>query len=158
MDVRTQTRRGFSLIELVIVVMILGIIGSIAIPRMSRGAAGAADTALVSDLAVLRNAVDLFAAEHGGTYPVFADMPGALTTYSDVVGTDIGTKSTTRIYGPYLRAIPQLPVGTNKTQSAFVATEGGTTAGWVYDDTTGQVTANLGAGEKDAADVPYNSY
>jgi len=158
MSIRTSNRRAFSLIELVIVVVILGIIGAIAIPRMSRGAAGAADSALVSDLAVLRNAIDLFAAEHGGSYPVFADMPDALTSYSDVIGTDVGVKSTTRIYGPYLRAIPGLPVGTNKTQSAFVATQGGTTAGWVYDDTTGQVTANLPALEADVAGVDYNTY
>lgn len=158
MDVRTRTRRGFSLIELVIVVVILGIIGAIAIPRMSRGAAGAADSALVSDLAVMRNAIDLFAAEHGGTYPVFADMPDALISYSDIIGTDIGVKDSTRIYGPYLRAIPELPVGTNKTQSAFIAIQGGTTAGWVYDDTTGQITANLPVLEIDAANVPYNTY
>jgi len=158
MSIRTSNRRAFSLIELVIVVVILGIIGAIAIPRMSRGAAGAADSALVSDLAVLRNAIDLFAAEHGGSYPVFADMPDALVSYSDVIGTDVGTKSTTRIYGPYLRAIPNLPVGTNKSQSAFVATQGGSAAGWVYDDTTGQVTANLPALEADVAGVDYNTY
>ena len=152
------TNRAFSLIELVIVVVILGIIGAIAIPRMSRGASGASDSALVSDLSVIRSAVDLFAAEHGGTYPAFADMPGALLQYSDVIGTDIGAKSTTRIYGPYLRAVPPLPVGTNKGKTAFIATQGGSTAGWVYDDSTGTVSANLAAGEADAAGVDYNTY
>ena len=71
-----DARRAFSLIELVIVVVIIGIIGAIAIPRMSRGAAGAADSSLVADLAVMRSAIDLYKAEHGG------DLP-KLTTFSD---------------------------------------------------------------------------
>ena len=63
MSVRNHRNRGFSLLELVIVVVIIGIIAAIAIPRMSRGSAGAADAALTGNLAVLRNAIDLFAAE-----------------------------------------------------------------------------------------------
>ena len=51
---RVQSRRAFSLIELVIVVVIIGIIAAIAIPRLSRGSAGAADAALIGDLAVMR--------------------------------------------------------------------------------------------------------
>src|SRR5919112_1210242 len=62
-------RRGFSLIELVIVVVIIGIIAAIAIPRMSRGTAGAADSALSGNLNVLRNAIELYATEHGGKFP-----------------------------------------------------------------------------------------
>ncbi len=54
------SRRAFSLIELVIVVVILGIIGAVAIPRMSRGAEGAAESALVSNLATLRGAIELY--------------------------------------------------------------------------------------------------
>ena len=66
---RNTPRRGFSLIELVIVVVIIGIIAAIAIPRMSRGTAGAADSALGGNLNVLRNAIELFATEHGGKFP-----------------------------------------------------------------------------------------
>src|SRR5215218_7529280 len=62
---RTGVRysRAFSLIELVIVVVIIGIIAAIAIPKMSRGSAGAADSALQGNLAVLRNAIDLYSTE-----------------------------------------------------------------------------------------------
>src|SRR5689334_17062417 len=83
--------KGFSLIELVIVVVIIAIIGAIAIPRMSRGAAGAADSALSGDLATIRSAIDLFATEHGGTYPSVANLETALTQYSDSAGTTFGT-------------------------------------------------------------------
>jgi len=64
---RRPARRGFGLIELVIVVVIIGIIAAIAIPRMSRGSQGAADSALAGNLSVLRNAVDLYQTEASHT-------------------------------------------------------------------------------------------
>src|SRR5438132_5074121 len=78
--------RAFSLIELVIVVVIIGIIAAIAIPRLSRGSAGAADSALSGSLAVLRNAVDLYATEHGGTYPALATFDTQLTQFTESSG------------------------------------------------------------------------
>ncbi|MBO6513505.1 MAG: prepilin-type N-terminal cleavage/methylation domain-containing protein [Phycisphaerales bacterium] len=151
-------RKGFSLIELVIVVVIIGIIGAIAIPRMSRGAAGAADSSLVADLAVLRSAIDLYKAEHGGTLPSFANFEDQLTTYTNDAGTANATKSSTYYLGPYLRELPTLKVGSNKGQSAIVATQGGTTAGWVYNETTGAISANLPNTESDVRGVQYNAY
>ncbi len=65
-------KRAFSLIELVIVVVIIGIVAAIAIPRMSRGSEGAAEAAVVADLAVMRNAIDLFTVEHIGDLPTSA--------------------------------------------------------------------------------------
>ncbi len=150
--------RAFSMIELVIVVVIIGIIGAIAIPRMSRGAAGAADSALVADLAVLRNAIDLYEAEHGGDYPSFAAFEDELTQFTSAAGATSATKDSTHIYGPYLRSIPALKVGTNRGQNGIVATQGGTTAGWVYDEDTGTISANLPGTETDDRGVAYSSY
>ncbi len=153
-----NTRHAFSLIELVIVVVIIGIIGAIGIPRMSRGAAGAADSGLTADLKVMRVAIDLYKAEHGGTYPAFATLEAKLTTYTDEAGTANASKSTTYFLGPYLHEIPTLKVGTNKGNSGFVATQGGTVAGWVYDESTGAISANLPDSEVDARGVQYNAY
>ncbi|GAB4383732.1 MAG: hypothetical protein Kow0022_04330 [Phycisphaerales bacterium] len=149
--------RGFSLIELVVVVVILGIIGAIAIPRMSRGAAGAADSALVADLAVLRNAIALYETEHGGTYPALATFSAQLTQYTDADGNTSATKTGAFIYGPYLRAVPKLKVGSNKGSNAVTGTAGGT-EGWLYNETTGNISANLPNTETDAAGTPYASY
>lgn len=159
MNTQARTRRGaFSLIELVIVVVIIGIIGAIAIPRMSRGASGAADSGLVADLAVMRSAIDLYKAEHGGTLPTLANIEAQLTTYTDDAGSDSATKTTTYYLGPYLREIPKLKVGSNKGLAGFVATQGGTTEGWVYNATTGAVSANLPDTELDVRGVQYNAY
>lgn len=151
-------RRAFSLIELVIVVVIIGIIGAIAIPRMSRGAAGAADSGLVADLAVMRSAIDLYKAEHGGTLPAFATFETQLTTFSNDAGTANASKTTAYYLGPYLRELPSLKVGTNKGKSAIIATQGGTVAGWVYDETSGTISANLAGTELDVRGVAYSAY
>lgn len=153
-----NSRRAFSLIELVIVVVIIGIIGAIALPRMSRGAAGAADSGLIADLAVMRNAIDLYQAEHGGAYPTLADFVDQMTTYTDLNGAASATKDNTHFLGPYLRSVPELKVGSNRGQSALVATQGGTTAGWVYNQSTGTITANLPDTDVDARGIQYNNY
>lgn len=154
--------KGFSLIELVIVVVIIGIIGAIAVPRMSRGAKGASDSAVTANLAVLRNALDLYATEHGGDYPTAANMPNALLQYTDTSGTTSATKTATAIYGPYIRAVPKLPVGANKGESDFTTTAPGSSAtancGWYYDETTGAVKANCKDTEVDDGAVKYNTY
>jgi type II secretory pathway pseudopilin PulG len=144
------------LIELVIVVVIIGIIAAIAVPRMSRGAQGAADASLVSSLSTLRNAIDLFQTEHGGTYPAVLTFEAQMTTYTDDAGTANAAKSSTYYLGPYLRSIPALPVGPNKG-STGVAAAAGANVGWVYNATTGAITANA-AGTKDSKNVDYGAY
>lgn len=94
--------RAFSLIELVIVVVIIGILAAIAIPRMSRGAEGAAQGGLDSDLAVLRNAIDIYAVEHLSTFPALATFEAQIMRYTDAAGGTSATKDATHIYGPYL--------------------------------------------------------
>ncbi len=158
-----RKRRGFSLLELVIVVVIIGIIAAIAIPRMSRGTAGAADSAVAGNLAVLRNAIDLFAAEHGGKFPALANIEDQLTQYTDSSHTSapVATKDSDHIYGPYLREVPPLPVGTNKGKTTFTDTAPGDTvadAGWYYDEDTGEIRANCANSETDEAGKQYNQY
>jgi len=160
----TTNKKGFSLIELVIVVVIIGIIGAIAIPRLSRGAEGAADSKVVGDLAVLRSAIDLYAAEHGGAFP--SEDPetfiNQLTQYTDVNGNVSATKTGDYIYGPYLRRMPRLSVGTNKGESAIIGASTGTLgasgAGWFYDQSSGDIRPNLADGEQDATGTNYNEY
>lgn len=141
MFAKTTRRRAFSLVELVIVVVILGIIGAIAIPRMSRGASGAGESALIADLAALRNAVELYKAEHEGNIPAVADFVAAMTTYTDASGDAQAAPDATHVYGPYLHAIPSLKVGANKGNTGVAASAGAGVA-WVYNDTTGKISAN----------------
>lgn len=150
-------KRGFSLLELVIVVAIIAIIAAIGIPRMSRGTRGAADSSLSGSLAVFRNSIDLYAAEHTGTYPTAADIADQLTQYTDGLGDAQAAKDATHIYGPYVRSIPPLPVGANKgnTDIKAVAAAG---VGWIYTASTGEIKANCADSEEDDSGKKYNTY
>lgn len=154
-------RRGFTLIELVVVVVIIAIIAAIAIPKMSRGSAGANDSAVSADLATMRSALELFQTEHGGTYPsnaLAATFINQLTQYTDSSGNAQATKDSTHIYGPYLKAVPSMPVGTNKGLNTITMTgPAGTGAfGWYYDGTT--IWVNDPATDTDVKGTPYNTY
>jgi len=157
MNRATRKNQGFSLLELVIVVVIIGIIAAIAIPRLSRGSAGAADSALSGNLAVLRNAIDMYGAEHGGTYPTVKDIVDQLTQYTDASGDAQATSDSKHIYGPYIRKIPKLPVGAKKGQSGIAAATGAT-VGWIYTAASGEIKSNTTDSEKDVTGTAYNTY
>lgn len=147
---------GFSLLELVIVVAIVAILAAIAIPRMSRGSAGAADSALSANLAILRNGIDLYAAEHGGTFPTAANIANQLTLYTDYFGDAQASKDPNHIYGPYIRTVPPLPVGANKGNTGIAAASGAG-VGWIYNQTTGNINANTTT-EADVTGKLYSAY
>jgi len=164
---------GFSLIELVIVVVIIGIIAAIAIPRMSRGSQGASDNALAGDMAVWRSALDLYQTEHNGVYPKdYTTIATQLTQFTDGSGNTAAAKDSTHIYGPYMRAVPPLPVsdptgtqtvpkGSNTighcaaggTPPSSIVTGG---FGWVY-DAAGNIYPNAGT-VADISGKAYNQY
>ena len=155
--------RAFSLVELVIVVVIIGVIAAIAVPRISRGARGAGESALRGDLAAMRNAIDLYAAEHIGTFPAAATFEAQLTLFSSDVDTTSATKSAIFKYGPYLRALPPLPVSGagvalgGKVGDTGVAAADAAGVGWLYTAATGVIVANTGTAD-DEATVLYNTY
>lgn len=161
---RVRRISGFSLVELVIVVVIIGVIAAIAVPRISRGARGAGDSSLRGTLMGLRNAIDMYAAEHGGTFPsgTQAQITELLTKQTDAAG-NVGTVAGTHIYGPYLRSgFPALPVGANKGSSDLLIVAGTPAVneaggeGWVYSTSTGVLIANSVA--SDESGTPYASY
>ncbi|MBN1509953.1 MAG: prepilin-type N-terminal cleavage/methylation domain-containing protein [Sedimentisphaerales bacterium] len=151
------TRGGFSLLEVVIVVAIIAILAAIGIPRMSRGSRGANDSALSGDLAVLRNAIDLYSAEHGGLFPTAGQITSQLTQYTDVSGNPSLTKGSPYIYGPYIRTIPPIPVGWRKGKNGITASDDPNT-GWLYDATAGKITANATTTDKDDSGKLYSDY
>ena len=150
--------RAFSLIELVIVVVILGVIGAIAIPRMSRGAAGATESGAVSDLAILRSAVELYAAEHNGAFPALATFSDQLTMYSDIDGNTNGSKTSVFMYGPYIRAIPVQKAGPQRGSATITGTQATAGAGWWYTVGTGDVRINAAATDLDSNGTPWINY
>ncbi len=155
------------MVELVIVIVIIGVIAAVAVPRISRGAKGADLAALRASLAGLRNAIDMYAAEHGGAFPTGADqaaIEAVLTQKTDASG----TVSTTGEFGPYLRSgFPPAPVGVNKGKTTIIITTGdptpttateGTGEGWIYSTNTGKVVVNSVGSDGAATPVKYTAY
>ncbi|MEK6797341.1 MAG: prepilin-type N-terminal cleavage/methylation domain-containing protein [Planctomycetota bacterium] len=164
MMMKSSKTRAFSLVELVIVVVIIGVIAAIAVPRISRGAKGAGESAVRGSLAGLRNAIDMYSAEHNGAWPGADGLEATLTrqlteqtTAAGVAGTD---------FGPYLRkGFPPISVGPNAGKATGViltnvaplaVDEAQTTKGWVYNYTTGELIANTD--DLDSNSTAFSAY
>ena len=122
-------KRGFTLIELIVVIMILGILATIAVPKFLKTSARAQDNATRSSLSVIRNAIELYTADHNGELPgQQGDLPGDLTEY---------------IRGGF-------PVSTAKDSSGVsyysvdeaALTPDGSRNGWLYSTITGEFVVN----------------
>lgn len=148
---------GFSLLEIVIVVAIIAILAAIAIPRLGRGSECAAESALEKNLAILRKAIDHYAAEHLGGYPHAVAINAQLTRYTNEQGQVRVNMDSTHIYGPYLRSVPPLPVGIRQGNTK-IDTADAEDVGWVYRRSDGHIRANTGPAERGEAGISYRDY
>src|SRR5450432_4135464 len=76
-----KTRKGFTLIELMIVVAIIGILAAIAIPQFANLIAKSQEGATKGNLGSLRSALSIYYGDSEGVYPTGAldGQQGALT-------------------------------------------------------------------------------
>ena len=72
-------RKGFTLIELMIVVAIIGILAAIAIPKFAQMLEKSREGATKGNLAAIRSAVTIYYSEKEGTFP--GDLSTAFTSY-----------------------------------------------------------------------------
>src|SRR5206468_11496053 len=106
-----QTRKGFTLIEILIVVIILGILAAIVIPQFTNASKDAKQASLVTMVQSLRSQIALFKLQHNdrlpGANPV-VDSAGTfnlttfwdqMTKFTDLAGglNATGTKDTTHV-------------------------------------------------------------
>lgn len=124
-------RRGFTLVELVIVVLVIGIIAAIAAPKMFDTAGSARTNSTQQSLRTLRQAIELYRA-NVGSYPAAASITTDLRPY---------------LQGPF----PGIQVGSNQnanvaSSSANPITTAAGTEGWIYNATTGEIRVNNATG------------
>jgi len=69
-----MNRKGFTLVEIMIVVAIIALLTAIAIPNLLRARVNANDTAALALLKTVSTSLENYAAANGGAYPVDATL------------------------------------------------------------------------------------
>ncbi len=167
-------RRGFTLVEILIVVVILGIIAAIVMPQFSNASQLARENALKDNLRYLRTQLGVFKAQHEDVpagYPNgnMSELPDEatfvrhMTAYSNAKGAVSLTVDPAYPFGPYLGNIPSNPVtgraGVHVVPSGDMpepSLENFPDAGWIYHVQNQQIIAN--APGVDSQGVAYADY
>lgn len=137
MSSRNRNQAGFTLVELLIVVIILGILAAVVIPQFNSAANESKEAALASNLATVRQAIEMYKVQHDDAFPDGdTDFVLQLTGTTDIAGATSGTT-----YGPYLRNnIPNEPFSGSNVMIYDLPVDNA--GGWVFTSLTGQFQAN----------------
>lgn len=123
-----KNKKGFTLVELVVVIAILGILAGIAVPRFMDATATARGAKVIADLRTIDSAATMYYAKEG-SYP------------ATVAAMKTG----------YLAEEPIAPTGTIKFPNGDTVEDNKTTA-YTYTQSTGRATFTV-AGSAKTADV-----
>lgn len=73
---RIQSKKGFTLVEIMIVVVIIGLLAAMAIPAFQKVRASSQDKAVLNNLRQLGSAADQYFLEHGVSEVAFTALVG----------------------------------------------------------------------------------
>jgi type II secretory pathway pseudopilin PulG len=146
---------------MLIVIVILGVLAMVIIPQISTSTDDAKLNTLRTNLSTMRNAVELYYAQHNSIYPGAA-LGGAadaatafvqqLTQYTSADGSISAVKDGTHKFGPYIKGgslamnpfneLSDVLVDTTENDITVRAADG--TTGWKFYAVTGVLMANDG--------------
>lgn len=126
-----QNKKGFTLIELVVVMVLIGSLALVIVPKYVNNVAKGKVASTKANLDSLRSAISLYSSNNSGNYP---------------------NASLTDLVPTYLRAIPKETISNVNT----VVNTANNAGGWVYTTATGEVSINLTG--NDAEGTAYSAY
>lgn len=122
---RKRNRLGFTLVELLVVIVVLAVLAAIVLPKFMNSSVRSKESALKSDLKLMRNALTLFQADTGKFPSTLDDL--AQTDKTKVKTADGNAVSTVDWHGPYIDAVVTDPISEDPFN---------------YDNSTGKVTSS----------------
>jgi prepilin-type N-terminal cleavage/methylation domain-containing protein len=149
-----NTRYAFTLVEILIVVAILGILAAVTLPTVKDYIQQARESAAKDTLRTLRNAIELYAAQHNGVPPGY---PGDKTNLppSEV------KFYTALVYSHYILKRPENPFNNLNTINVILNAQPMPTAptgqyGWIYKPSTKDFRIDWPG--TDSKGIPYYDY
>ncbi len=130
-----KAKKGFTLVEILIVVVILGILAAIVIPQFTNASTEAKEASLRADLQTLRSQIELYKIQHDDSLP---DTSSSANFTSDLTAQDANG------FGPYMNAVPTNPFN-NLSSFEFVTSDpniGDGSSGWIVNSNSGKVWAD----------------
>ena len=121
-----RTAKAFTLVEILIVVVLLGVLAAIVIPSVARSGITARESALASDVSLLRRFILIYKSHHLEVAPGYPNGDTAAAPSGDVFmeQATLSSNSSGRTaavgtpgyaYGPYLSRLPVNPLNNLST-------------------------------------------
>jgi general secretion pathway protein G len=148
-------KRGFSLVELIIVVAVLGIMAAIVVPQFQSNSSQARKAVAKDSLRILRSAIELYTVQHGGVPPGYeGDNPQTTPTSSNFYDQLLVDRK-------YLSKMPENPFNNQKSIMMIGNSEAFPPNpvagyGWVYQAAT--KTIRLSWPGSDSEGIAYFDY
>ena len=116
-----RDKRGFTLVELLVVIVVLAVLAAIVLPKFMNSGTRSKESALKSDLKLLRNAVSLFQADTSAYPKTLADLAATSAPAKglDSAGAEVSITATDW-HGPYIDSVPKDPI--SKADFSYGAT------------------------------------
>lgn len=150
-----RSRHAFTLVEILIAVAILGILAAIALPTFQGHIAEARESAAKDNLRILRNTIELYAAQHNGISPAYplenTNAPATLLCFYTSIVKDEN----------YLSEIPANPFNNLATIHMIQSSESFPDAptgeyGWIYKPAIKEFRIDWPGTDKKG--IPYYNY